>query len=64
MLLAVPARSTYLGEGSLAVVRVLQDPPGVTRISVESSLVTAPPGTCNPPVTSRTWMMMMMMMKC
>ena len=44
MLLAVPARSPYLGEGSLAVVRVLQDPPGVSRISVESSLVTVPPG--------------------
>ena len=39
MLLAVPARSPYLGEGSLAVVRVLQDPPRVSRISVESSLV-------------------------
>ena len=37
------------------MVRVLQDPPGVTRISVESSLVNVPPGLCLPPVTSRTW---------
>merc|ERR1711923_691406 len=54
-LLAVPARSPALGEGSLAVVRVLQDLPGVSsRISVESSLVYFPPGSCPPPVTSRT----------
>ena len=59
MLLAVPARSPALGEGSLAVVRVLQEPPGVSRISVESSLVNVPPGQCPPPVTSRTWIMSM-----
>ena len=58
MLLAVPARRSYLEEGSL-MVRVLQDPPGVSRISVESSLVHVPPGLCIPPVTSRTWIIMM-----
>merc|ERR1712241_760085 len=54
-LLAVPARSPYLGEGSLAVVRVLQDLPGFSsRTSVESSQVSVPPGLCAPPVTIRT----------
>ena len=55
MLFTVPARSPALGEGSLAVVRVLQDPPGVVRISVESSLVYDLPGQCTPPTTKRTW---------
>jgi hypothetical protein len=55
-LLAVPACSPAFGEGSLAVVRVLQYLPEViARISVESSLVDdVPPGQCTPPVTIRT----------
>merc|ERR550519_2846984 len=54
-LLAVPAPRFHVGEGSLAVSRVIQDPPGVSRISVESSLVNdLPPVYCAPPVTSRT----------
>ena len=39
---AVPARSPCLGVGNLAVVRVLQDPDGDCRISVESRLVHVP----------------------
>ena len=55
MFCAVPARSPYLGEGSLAVVRVLQDPAGDCRISVESRTVYVSPGLYSPPVTSRIW---------
>ena len=39
-LFRVAALSEDLGEGSVAVVRVVQDPPGYTIVSVESS----PPG--------------------
>ena len=61
-MLAVPARRLDLGEGSLAVVRVLQDLPGLTtRISVESREDHVPPGLCPPPVTSRTCIIKMMM---
>ena len=64
-LLTVPAVISYLGEGSLAVVRVLQDLPGVTtRISVESRLVSLLLGLCSPPVTIRTYMMRMMIIFC
>ena len=55
-LLAVPARRDDVGDGSLAVLRVLQNPVGDSRISVESSLAHDPPGLCVPPVTSRTWL--------
>ena len=55
MFCAVPARSPYLGEGSLAVVRVLQDPAGDCRISVESRMVYVLFMYIIPPVTSRTW---------
>ena len=53
-LFTVPAASLCLGEGSLAVVRVLQGPPPFSMISVESRLVYDPPGKYTPPVTSRT----------
>ena len=53
-LVTVPAASLFLGEGSLAVVRVLQGPPPFSMISVESRLVYDPPGRYPPPVTSRT----------
>ena len=43
-LFRVTALSAYLGVGSVAVVRVVQDPPGYTIVSVESSLVYDPPG--------------------
>ena len=59
-LFKVPARSSYLGEGSLAVVRVLQASPVVSRISVESSSVNDPLGQYAPPVTSRTWIVRIM----
>ena len=54
MLFRVAALSPILEEGSVAVVRVVQDPPGYTIVSVESSLVYDPPGLCPPPVISRT----------
>ena len=53
-LFRVAALSPCLGEGSEAVVTVVQDPPGYTIVSVESSPVYDPPGLCTPPVTSRT----------
>ena len=53
-LVTVPAASLFLGEGSLAVVRVLQGPTPFSMISVESSLVYDPPCRYPPPVTSRT----------
>ena len=61
MLFTVPALSEDLGEGSLAVSRVLQDFPGLSRISVESREVDSRKlsPTTLPPVTSRTWIKMM-----
>ena len=61
MLFTVPALSEDLGEGSLAVSRVLQDFPGLSRISVESREVNSvgPTTRLRPPVTSRTWIKMM-----
>ena len=61
MLFTVPALSEDLGEGSLAVSRVLQDFPRLSRISVESSEVDSRKlsPTTVPPVTSRTWIKMM-----
>ena len=61
MLFTVPALSENLGEGSLAVSRVLQDFPGLSRISVESRKVDSRKlcPTTLPPVTSRTWIKMM-----
>ena len=54
LLSRVAALNSVLGEGSLAVVRVLQSVSSNTNISVESMRTLLPLGWIAPPVTSKT----------